>query len=336
MKAAIMEGPKQFVIKDLPQPSPGPSEVIVRSRACAVCGSDLTVYKLGIPDRILGHEFAGDIVDVGDKVADWKIGDRVVIEPQLSCGECHWCKTKQFNLCDSMEYTGLATDGGFAEFARVPAYQLHLLPDNVSYEQGALMEPLAVAIRGVRLSGIKPGDSVAVFGCGSIGLFTMLWARKMGAKRIIALDVVPTRAQQAQQLADNILNPAEISASEEIVKLTNNIGADVIFECSGNLQAQQDAIESVRKGGQIILLGIGYEPTPVMFMQLTMREIGLKGSLGYSSLSDNSEFLTAINAVASHDIDIMKIPTNTFSLDSIGEAFEKSLNGDVAKAIVLI
>jgi 2-desacetyl-2-hydroxyethyl bacteriochlorophyllide A dehydrogenase len=336
MKAAIMEGPKQFVIKDLPKPSPGPSEVIVRTRACAVCGSDLTVYKLGIPDRILGHEFSGDIVEVGEKVTDWNVNDRVVIEPQLSCGECHWCKTKQFNLCDSLEYTGLATDGGFAEFARVPAYQLHRLPDSISYEHGALMEPLAVAIRGVRLSQIKTGDSVAVFGCGSIGLFTMFWARKMGAKKVIALDVVPTRAQHAQQLADNILNPAEITASEEIVKLTDNIGANIVFECSGNSQAQQEAIESVRKGGQIVLLGIGYEPTPVMFMQLTMKEIGLKGSLGYSSLTDDSEFLTAINAVASHDIEITKIPTNTFSLDSIGEAFKKSLNGDVAKAIVLI
>jgi (R,R)-butanediol dehydrogenase / meso-butanediol dehydrogenase / diacetyl reductase len=336
MKAATMEGPKQFVIKDIPKPTPGPSEVIVRTRACAVCGSDLTVYKLGIPDRILGHEFSGDIVEIGDRVKGWKTGDRVVIEPQLSCGECHWCKTKQFNLCDSLEYTGLATDGGFAEFVRVPAYQLHLLPDNINYEHGALMEPLAVAIRGVRLSQIKPGDSVAVFGCGSIGLFTMLWARKMGAKKVIALDIVPTRAQQAQQLADSILNPAEITASEEIIKLTDNIGADIIFECSGNPQAQQDAIESVRKGGQIVLLGIGYEPTPVMFMQLTMKEIGLKGSLGYSSLTNDSEFLTAINAVTARDIDITRIPSNTFKLDDIGKAFEKSLNGDVAKAIVLI
>ena len=336
MKAAIMEGPKQFVIKDLPKPSPGQSEVIVRTRACAVCGSDLTVYKLGIPDRILGHEFSGDIVELGDGVKDWKTGDRVVIEPQLSCGECHWCQTKQFNLCDSLEYTGLATDGGFAEFVRVPAYQLHRLPDNISYEQGALMEPLAVAIRGVRLSQIKPGDCVAVFGCGSIGLFTMLWARKMSAKKIIALDVVTARAEKARQLADNILNPAEITASEEIIKLTNNIGADVIFECSGNSQAQQEAIESVRKGGQIVLLGIGYEPAPIMFMQLTMKEIGLKGSLGYSSSSDDSEFLTAINTVASGDIDITRVPSTTFNLDSIGKAFEQSLHGDVAKAIVLI
>jgi (R,R)-butanediol dehydrogenase/meso-butanediol dehydrogenase/diacetyl reductase len=335
MKAALMEGPKQFIIKDLPKPSPGPSEVIVKVGACAVCGSDLTIYKLGVMDRVLGHEFAGEIVEVGDQVKDWKAGDRVVIEPQRACGECHWCRTKQYNLCDSLEYTGLATDGGFAEFAVVPSYQLRHLPDNVSYQQGALLEPLAVAIRGVRLSNIKPGDTTAVFGCGSVGLFTMLWARKTGAKKIIGLDVVPTRLDKARNLVDHALNPADIDVAEEIAKLTDNIGPDVIFECSGNTGAQQNTIESVRKGGQIVLLGIGYEPTPVMFMQLTTREIGLKGSLGYSSLTDDSDFAHAIHSLASHEIDITQLPSNTYNLDNIGEAFEKSLHGEVSKAIII-
>jgi (R,R)-butanediol dehydrogenase/meso-butanediol dehydrogenase/diacetyl reductase len=335
MKAAVMEGPKQFVIKDMPKPSPDKSEVLIRVHACAVCGSDLTMYKLGVGDRVFGHEFSGDIVELGQDVKNWSIGDRVVIEPSIVCGECYWCKKQQYNLCSSLGYTGLSTDGAFAEFVKVPAYQLHRLPEELSYEQGALVEPLAVALRGTQLSDLKPGDSVAVFGCGAVGLFAMLWARHSGAGKIIATDVIEPRRKAANKLADFVLNPAETNVVEEITKLTDGIGPRIVYECSGSTDAQLQAINSVQKGGQVTLLGIGYEPTPVMFISLTTKEITVKGSLGYSSLMGKGEFPTAIESLRSKNIDIKNIPILTVSLEDIGKAFEASLHGETAKAIVL-
>ncbi len=335
MKAAVMEGPKQFVIKDMPKPSPDKSEVLIRVRACAVCGSDLTMYKLGVGDRVFGHEFSGDIVELGQGVKNWSVGDRVVIEPSIVCGECYWCKKQQYNLCSSLGYTGLSTDGGFAEFAKVPAYQLHRLPDELSYEQGSLIEPLAVALRGVQLSELEQGDSIAVFGCGAVGLFAILWARRLGAGRIIATDIVEPRRKAAGKLADFVLDSAQTNLGEEITKLTDGMGPRIVYECSGSKDAQLQAIDTVQKGGQVILLGIGYEPTPVMFISMTTKEITVKGSLGYSSLAGKGEFPTTIESLKSKKIDIKDIPVLTVSLDNIGKAFEASLHGDTAKAIVL-
>jgi threonine dehydrogenase-like Zn-dependent dehydrogenase len=335
MKAVLMEGPKRFGVKEVPQPEPDAQDVIVRVRACAVCGSDLTLYKMGVEDRILGHEFSGEVAAVGEQVRGWRTGDRVVVEPSIVCRTCYWCQKKQYNLCNSLGYTGLAADGGLAEFVKVPAYQLHRLPDELSFAQGALIEPLAVAIRGVEFSALNPDDTIAVFGCGAIGLFTMLWARYKEAHRIIATDVVKARIQAAQQLADHVFNAAEVDITAEILKMTDDRGPEVVFECSGNAQAQIQAVNAVQKGGRIILLGIGYETSPLMFSELTMKEISIKGSLGYSSLNHQGEFPMAMQAVKSGAIDLRKIPTQLFRLEETQKAFEALSDGEIAKAIIL-
>jgi (R,R)-butanediol dehydrogenase/meso-butanediol dehydrogenase/diacetyl reductase len=335
MKAAFIESPKKFIIQDAPKPVPEANDVIVRVRACSICGSDLTVYKMGIEGRILGHEFSGDIAETGSQVKNWSPGDRVVVEPSIVCGECHWCKQGQYNLCGSLGYTGLATDGGFAEFARVPAYQLHRLPNELNYEQGALIEPLAVALRGVAFSKIEHGDTAVVFGCGSVGLGVMLWARYKGVRKIVAVDVVSARVAAAQKVADIALNSGEVDALTEILKITEDIGPEVVFECSGNMQAQEQAITAIQKGGRIVLLGIGYEPSQLMLSELIMKEISIKGSLGYSSIKGNGEFPEAIQAVKSGAINLQLIPTQTFSLEDIGEAFESVSHGQTAKATIL-
>lgn len=335
MKAAVMEGPEEFVICDCPVPVPAENEVIVRVRACAVCGSDLTVYKIGMPGRILGHEFAGEIAETGHGVHGWKPGDRVTVEPQLNCGECHWCKTGRYNLCDGLQYTGLATDGGFSEYAAVPSYQLHALPENVSFEHGAIIEPLAVALRGVQRAGIEPGDTVAVFGCGGIGLFSMLWAKQLGAGRIIASDISPARLRAVSGLAGYTIDPSIGDITDEILNATGGLGADVVLECSGNSQAQVSAVETVRKGGTVMLLGIGYETAPLPLMQVTMREIEIKGSLGYLSRFESDEFNRALASVASGEIDLSVFTPGIYGLEDVGKAFADSLHGKTTKAIVV-
>jgi L-iditol 2-dehydrogenase len=335
MKAALMEGPQQMLVKDLPRPVPESREVLVRVKACAICGSDLTVYKMGLPERVLGHEFAGEIVEIGSLVQDWKIGDRVVVEPSIVCGECYWCRHQKYNLCDALGYTGLATDGGLAEYARVPVYQLHHLPDAVSYEQGALIEPLSVALRGVNFAGTGPEDKVAVFGCGAVGLFAMLWARSLGVKQIVAIDVVQSRLAAACKLADTCLNSAEKDVSVELTALMDDLGPDVIFECSGHSRAQSEAVNAVRKGGRVILLGMGYDTTEISFMQLTMKEVCLKGSLGYNSRQGQGEFRDTIAALKNKKIDPLTVPVQKFNLNEVGRVFESLLHGEIVKAIMV-
>ena len=335
MKAAFLTGPKQFIIKDVPKPTPDKSEVLVKVKACAICGSDLTMYKYGVPDRIFGHEFAGEVVEIGADVKKWKAGDRVVIEPQIACGECYFCKQNRQNLCLSGGFTGLTIDGALAEFVKFPAYQLHRLPDEISYEHGAMIEPMAVALRGVQVSNMRFGDSVAVFGLGAIGLFSAVWAKALGADKIIATEVVEARIKAGKKLVDVVLNPTTVNPVEEIAKLTDNIGPRIIYECTGDATAQNQAIEAVQRGGKVILLGMGYEPTPCMFLLVSTKEVTIKGSVAYASLSGFGEFPTVIQALKSNKVDISSIPILKVGLNDVGEAFEASLHGDVAKAIVV-
>ena len=132
MRAAVLEGPERITVRDVPKPKPGKSEVLIKVRTCGICGSDLGLYMIGLGEgveRIMGHEFSGDIVELGPEVEGWEVGDRVVVEPSLVCWECYWCRRHQYSLCPSLGFTGIAIDGGFAEFVKVPAYQLHRLPE---------------------------------------------------------------------------------------------------------------------------------------------------------------------------------------------------------------
>ncbi|MEN6434559.1 MAG: alcohol dehydrogenase catalytic domain-containing protein [Anaerolineaceae bacterium] len=335
MKAAFMDGPEHFFVKDIPVPELEENEVLIKVRACGICGSDLSLYKMGMEDRILGHEFSGDIVDTGAGVTGWKPGDRVVVEPSLVCWECYWCKHGQFHLCPSLGFTGIMADGGFAEYVKVPSYQLHHLPDEVSYVQGALVEPLSVSLHGVMTSIMRPGDTVAVFGCGIIGLTTLLWAKTLGADKVIATEVAETRIAAAKQLADVVLNPNEVDLSSEFEKLTDELGPRVIFECTGNAAVQADVINYVQRSGEIMLLGIGYEEIPLMLLTVILKGISIKGSQAYSSLKGSGEFPMTINFLKNRRINTEYIPLTQMPLDEIEKGFKALKNGECTKVIIV-
>ncbi|OGO05827.1 MAG: hypothetical protein A2Y60_06105 [Chloroflexi bacterium RBG_13_54_9] len=324
MKAAILVGPQKIEVKDVPAPKPGPGEVVVRVRACAVCGSDLAIFMwgpgvLGVEQRIMGHEFSGDIAEIGEGVEGWNVGDRVVIEPTVACLKCHYCTRHQYNRCLSVGSDGIVIDGAFAEFVKVPAYQLHRLPDEVSYAEGALIEPLAVALHGIWRSGMKPGDTVAVLGAGPIGLLTMLWARKGGASKVFATEIAERRSANAKVLADVVLNPSQTDIVSEIIAQTDGLGPDIIFECSGNATAQVQALTLVRKGGRVVVLGVGHENTPMPSHLVLTREITIIGSHAYASLLGNGEFPKCIEFVRSRRIDLSLISTTRIRLDDVAE-----------------
>jgi (R,R)-butanediol dehydrogenase/meso-butanediol dehydrogenase/diacetyl reductase len=330
MKAAFMDGPEHFVLREVDKPVLEEKEVLIRVRACGICGSDLSMYKLGMEDRIMGHEFSGEIVELGPGVDGWNAGDRVVVEPLIICGECAWCKHGQYNLCPSLGFTGLMADGAFAEYVKVPAYQLHRLPDELSWLQGALVEPLSVSLHGVTSSIMRPGDPVAVLGCGIIGLFTLLWARALGAGRLIASEVAPARI-----LADVVLNPAEVDLSTELEKLTDGLGPRVVFECSGVPDVQAGSIDLVQRGGQVILLGISYDAVPLVLLNMNLKEISVRGCDAFSSLNGVGEFPITLQFLKDKRIDPEIVPLTSMPLDRINEGFKAAKAGEYAKVVLI-
>jgi len=336
MKAAVLEGPERITVRELPEPKPGKGEVLINVRYCGICGSDVGIYEAGFGDGlVMGHEFSGDIVEVGESVKDWAIGDRVTVEPTLRCGECYWCKKQQYNRCNSWGSTGIVSDGGFAEFVKVPEYQLHRLPEEVTYEEGALVEPLAVTLRAVWMSHLQAGATVAVFGCGSLGVLVTLWARAAGAHRIYATEVAGPKIAIAEGLADLVINPEKEDPLARIIELTGGVGPDIVFECSGNATAEGQALDVVRKGGQIIILGVPHEPTPLNFMTLTLKEITVKGVLAYNSVPGEGEFATSIEFLKARRLDVSSAITARIALDDIVEkGFRKILMGEEIKVLV--
>ncbi len=337
MKAAVLEGPEKITVRELPKPKPGKAEVLINVRCCGICGSDLGIYKAGFGDGlVMGHEFSGDIVEVGEGIKDWAIGDRVVADPNLMCGECYWCKRQQYNRCNSWGSTGITSDGGFAEFVKVPEYQLHKLPEEVTYEEGALVEPLSVTLRAVWMSQLKPGAEVAVFGCGSLGMLVALWARAAGADRIYATEVAGPKIAVAERLAHVVINPEEEDPVNRITELTGGVGPDIVFECSGNASAEVQALDVVRKGGQVIMLGMPHEPTPLNVLTLCMKEITIKGILAYNSVFGEGEFTTSINFLKAGRFDVNPVVTSKIPLDDIVEkGFSKISTGEEIKVLVM-
>ncbi|GAA3324495.1 (R,R)-butanediol dehydrogenase [Ectobacillus funiculus] len=241
---------------------------------CGICGSDLHEYLAGpifIPvdkphpiskDKapiVMGHEYAGEVVEVGEAVTDIQIGDRVCVEPIYSCGKCTSCQKGHYNVCEQLGFVGLSGGyGGFAEYSVVPAKMVHKIPDHMTWEQAALVEPTAVAVHAVRQSELRIGDSVAVFGTGPIGLLVIQAAKAAGASKIIAVEVSPERREIAKQVgAHLVINPLEVDAVEAIKKNdTNGIGVDVAFEVAGIEPTMQAAIQAARTEGNVVNISI--------------------------------------------------------------------------------
>lgn len=185
MKATVFRGPGRVEVTEVPKPKVGPEEVLVRVHYCGICGSDLEAYHTGMyePGVIIGHEFAGEVVQVGANAQGWKKGERVTVNDAIPCGFCRSCRRDQYTLCESLLMPGVTLNGGMAEYALLPAGALHRLPQGVSTRQGALIEPLAVVLHGIHRSALRPGDRVLVMGAGPIGLLTLQCARIAGAGR---------------------------------------------------------------------------------------------------------------------------------------------------------
>lgn len=341
MKAVAKTERKKGALKviDLEVPQPGPGEVLIRVEYAGICGSDLHAYNydrgyefMKIP-VILGHEFTGEVVALGEGVGEFKLGERVVAEASQYCGLCANCRSGRTNICENIRLTGLHLDGGMAEYACLDVRYLHKLPEGFSPSAGVLVEPASVAIHAVcERSEINLGESVLIMGPGVIGLLAAQVARVMGAYRVIVVGRhtdLPQRLAWAKKNGFVTICTYGSSLEEELWRLTGQRKVDVVLECSGSYKALAEVVRVVRKGGQVTLVGLYKEPAEIFFTPIVRDEITF--STSYSSRWANYE--QAIKLIAEGRLEVESL-VETFSLDKALEAFEASLKQEVIKAVL--
>ena len=327
MQGAVLDGIMSIAVHEVDMPVPRPDEALIRVHCIGVCGSDIHYYEHGRIGRyvvdsplILGHELAGQVVEVGANVRNIEPGDRVAVEPGIPCDRCDYCKAGRYNLCPDVRFMATPPiDGAWAEYVAVRSDFLHRLPDELSYEEGALLEPLSVGFHAMRRAGLGPSDRIYISGLGPVGLLAVTAARMHGVSRIIGGDVLPLRREMARELgADAVLDPADESVADRLSELTGNRGVTAVIESSGNARAVADTIGNVRRGGKVVLIGL---PTsreiPLDVTQLVDKELDVLGVFRYANT-----YPAAIDALLHDDHPIERIVTHRFALDEIATACE--------------
>jgi L-iditol 2-dehydrogenase len=292
MKALLLSAYKQLDIVDMPAPHPAADELLIRIRACGICGSDVHGYDGStgrrLPPIVMGHEAAGVIDAVGSAVKNFHAGDRVTFDSTVYCGKCFYCLRSQINLCDNREVIGVSTPsfkrmGAFAEYVTVPARIAYALPEQMSYSHAALIEAVSVAVHGVSLTPIALEDTVVVVGAGMIGLLVLQAARLAGAGRVFVVDLDETRLELARSLgATQTFNSSGTDVVAQIMEQTSGRGADAALECVGSTVPVKLALDSVRKGGAVTLIGNIAPMIELGLQSVVTRQIRLQGSCASS------------------------------------------------------
>jgi L-iditol 2-dehydrogenase len=327
MKAAMLYGIKDLRLQDINIPAVADGEILVKVKAATTCGTDLKIYQRGYVSGVIklptvfGHEWAGEIAEVGKNVSYFKKGMRVRAGNSSPCLRCYMCQKGKFNLCEDMMWLW----GAYAEYIKVPQrivmLNTQVIPDHVSYEEAAITEPLACVLHGVEEAGVKLGDSVAIIGAGPIGLLHLLTVRKMGAGKVIISDTINERLQLAGKLgADEAINAKQEDTVERTKKLTAGYGADVVIEAIGMPATWEQALKMVRKGGTVLEFG-GCPPETEIKVSTEQLHYGETTVMGAFHTTP-AHFKKALNLIASGTINVKPLITNTMKLDNIKQAFE--------------
>ncbi len=282
MRAAIIEAPYKMEIGPWQTPRLGPSDVLVAVRAAGICAADMYFYVGKIPygtyPQVCGHEVAGVVAEIGSDVQGFKPGDRVVVEPFIACGTCYPCRIGRSNCCARLEIIGVHRAGGYAEYLRVPANNIHLIPEDLSFSLAAFAEPVAIGIQVCHRGQVFAGDSVLVLGCGPIGLAIIEVAKSRGAS-VAATDILPSRLEVAARL-DVRTFPASEDSSELMMEYTRGEGFPVVIEATGNPRAMEQSVDLVAGGGRIVIAGVVKQGTEVTLpgLDFTRKELTILGS----------------------------------------------------------
>jgi L-iditol 2-dehydrogenase len=328
MKSLLLREYLQLELADFPQPHPGPGEVLIRVAACGICGSDVHGYDgtsgRRIPPIVMGHEAAGLVAAAGGGVTRFKPGDRVTFDSTVYCGECVFCRRGEVNLCEKREVIGVSCGdyrrhGAFAEYIAIPERIIYHLPESMSFPEAAMLEAVSVALHAVHVTGDVKGQTALVIGAGMIGLLTLQAARAAGAARVFIADIDATRLNLARSLGvDEAFNLSGPDLTREILDLTAGVGADVVLEAVGRTETIATAIDCVRKGGTVTLIGNITPKVEIHLQKVVSRQIRLQGTAASSG-----EYPEAIDLVASGKIQVKPLITAVAPLEDGPQWFKR-------------
>ncbi len=345
MKAALFEGLDRIVVREVPRPTlPDEESLLLKVHACAVCGSDIRILHHGnprvTPPQIIGHEIAGEVVEVGARVTRFRVGDRLATGADVPCGECEWCREGLPNNCAINYAIGYQFPGGLAEYIPLNSRTLrfgavHHIPDGLSYDQATLAEPLGCCINGLELVQVKLGDTVAVIGAGPAGCMTMRLARSFGAIRVIGVQRSRARVSAAYELggADTVVCTEEIDPVQGVLAATDGRGVDVVITANSSVQTHEQALRMVRNRGRINLFGgLAHDAPPIALQSnlIHYKELLLTGSHG----SAPRHHRLALELLATRTVPPDGYITHTFPLEQIVEAFAVAEGHDGMKVVV--
>ena len=341
MRAARLVAPGRIDVVEVPRPVPGPGEVLIKVAANSLCGSDLSAFR-GLhprirPPTVLGHEFAGTVAEVGPQVENVTLGMRVCAEPNLACGRCRYCRRRQPNICLDYQVVGEeeGLGGACAEYVRIPADQLYHLPDRVSFEEGALVQPLSISYHAVRdRADLAEGELALILGAGPIGLGVLLAAKSFGARAIVA-DLLDYRLELARGLgADVVVNSGVEDLDAVVQDESDGYGVHVAFEAVGGGQSAtlDQAVRLTERGGRVIVLGsFSSNAVPLRAVDFKFRELDVRGSQGHPNTFRPTLDLIALGALPAH-----RLITHRLPLERIGEAFRLLETKDEAVGKVIV
>lgn len=342
MKAAVYRGPKDARLEELEVPKIDDKEILVKIHVCGVCGTDVKTILRGHPlikpPTVLGHEMAGEVVKIGRAVTKYKVGDRVVVAPYVPCDICYYCLHGKYTLCSRL-FEQKPEPGGFAEFVKVPSKIVErgtlVIPDDISYDEAALTEPLACCLHGIDECHVKIEDTVAVVGDGPIGLMHLQLAKAMGAGKVILSGQLDERLELAKELgADQTINETVEDAVKKVMEETENRGADVVIVAVGSLEAVGQGARMVRKGGIMNLFGgfptgseLKIDPNLIHYSEVT-----ITGTFGFSHIT----FIRALQLISARKVNVKKLITHKFKLDEVLKAVETSADRKGLKVVLTI
>lgn len=291
MKAIIYKSPNEVVCEEIDKPVLNDNEVLIKVSHAGICGSDLNIY-LGVHPRakaplVMGHEFSGYIVDGDDQLPT---GTKVCVRPLISCGQCSPCQSGNSHVCQTLKLYGIDTAGGMAEYVKVDRRKVHVLPDDMPMDLAAFVEPLAVGIHAVSRTPFKIGDSVVVFGAGTIGLCVASVLQHAGAKQVIVIETNDFRINLAKELGFTVINPKQEDVLKTVLNLTHNVGADIVYDCAAHPQVALQLTDLVKVQGTIEIVGSYKKPTEFKLLDIEFKELNIIGTRVYQA----RDFDTAI------------------------------------------
>lgn len=331
MKAALYNGPVDLVVQDVPNPQPKPDSMIIRIRACTICGTDLKLYTVGNPrckpPRVIGHELVGEVVEVGRDVDGFSVGERVTLATSIACNRCDYCSRGLQNLCPDMKCISMDYDGAFAEFMEVPADAIRggnalLVPPEVDDKAAALAEPLSCVVNAEKIAGVKPGHTIVVIGAGPLGCLCAEVAKAFGAHRVIITQRSPERLALARKLRGvEAVDVSRGDAVEQVLARTNGEGADVVMAAAPTGASQAEALQMVRKGGAVNLFAS--LPKGQSVIELDTRLIHY-GQIALTGASDSRpcDVRHALRLLEAGKVDADTIVTHQLPLEQILDGIE--------------